>query len=213
MGSIIENEFKKLFSSLFSHRELDISGNFQNPLFNAEQVLDILNFDKTPAARKVILETIPLEYKQLVKNPQNKTGIYISRAGLFSLIFQSKNPMARRFQKFVFSKVLIDLSKQTIERPKPPKPIYILEHIQNPDHLVITHTGEYIKKFRTILTLQTSNIPLFYLQLKEFVNKINMESNSVRVVTTENHYVLNDYSRGQFFGFIKQIVGNKAFTW
>lgn len=211
MVPTIESEFKKIFDNILNDKTLETAGNFHNPLFNARNVMDLLDFDSIPATRNELIQLLPLEYKQIIRNSKKEKEIYITQAGLFALIFQSKHIAARQFQKFVFETVLADLVQQTIGPPTLPKSVYLFENKKNPDHFILTTKDKSIKDFKFVLDLQIPNQDIFFSKITEMVHRINSDE-AIHIITTGNHFILNNYPRFYFVNLIKWVARYRSYV-
>jgi len=81
-----------------------------NPYFVAKNVCDVLEIQDTSNAVKDFDATEKL-IRTIYVSGQNRNILFVSESGLYRLIFQSRKPEAKAFQKWVTSEVLPTIRK------------------------------------------------------------------------------------------------------
>lgn len=116
-------------------RTLEINGE---PWFVGKDVADILGYTNTPKAIRNHVDDEDKLTERIVLSGQNREAIFINESGLYSLIFSSKLPTAKKFKRWVTSEVLpsirrsggyVQSGRETEFLANPDSPIY--SHIRN----------------------------------------------------------------------------------
>lgn len=121
MNSIIEN---KALNDIFNYSDdsvVRVIGNTNNPWFNGKDIATILGY---VIARKAIRDHIDEEDKSSLNQLKQRGvqirplsnlqphSVWINESGLYSLIFNSKLPTAKKFKRWVTSDVLPSIRKK-----------------------------------------------------------------------------------------------------
>ena len=96
-----ENETNKLLIEQFKHFNIEIYGTFEEPLFKAKDIGDLLEIKKI---RKTI-ENLDDDCKVKINVPNGGVGNsdtwFLTEEGVYEVIFISRKPIAKEFKKWV----------------------------------------------------------------------------------------------------------------
>lgn len=100
-----------LTTAFEGNQNIRVLGTFETPWFVAKDLCDVLGLNDTNKAT-INLDPDELTRTVIVSGGQKREQILVSESGLYSLVFQSRKPEAKRFRKWVTSEVLPNLRRQ-----------------------------------------------------------------------------------------------------
>jgi len=118
MNSIIED---KPLNDIFNYSDdsvVRVIGNTDDPWFNGKDIATILGYtDTDQAIRKNVDDEDKTALKNLSRLPDgfkkaSHRSVWINESGLYTLIFNSKLPTAKKFKRWVSSEVLPSIRKK-----------------------------------------------------------------------------------------------------
>ncbi len=107
----VDNKME-LFNEMFENKKVRIYGDFENPLFVAKDIGDILELTNI---RKTIINFNETEISDVTISygSQKRNVNMLTEKGLYKLMYKSKSKIAEKFQDFVY-KLLHDLRTKKI---------------------------------------------------------------------------------------------------
>lgn len=120
------------------------------PWFVGKDIAEIMQYTNTQKAIRDHVDEEDKLTERIVLSGQNREVIFINESGLYSLIFSSKIPGAKRFKRWVTSEVLPQIRKTgTYQKPMTPQEMMRVQlgmidgHEERITHLEHTMTIDY----------------------------------------------------------------------
>jgi prophage antirepressor-like protein len=151
----------------FKGKKLRVEGNFENPLFNANDVCAVLKYSNQWDAIKRHVHKDDLVKREVIDNlGRTQFANYVNESGLYSLIFGAHTASAKTFTRFITSEVLPTLRK-TGSYSLGNSNKELLERVESLEKDLITIKEESIWQTREILFMKKAKL------LNSKKNKIN----------------------------------------
>ncbi|HFI0136978.1 TPA: BRO family protein [Streptococcus suis] len=99
-----------IYTDNFNGHALDVYGNFENPLFMARDIAEMIDYQKTAQGKYNTAKMLKMvdEDEKIKGIPNSHTLInsgttvwFLTEQGLYEVLFQSRKPIAKEFKKVV----------------------------------------------------------------------------------------------------------------